>query len=290
MPLKRKLKKNIMVQMIYNQYLKLYSRTSLNLEHFALDLNLKNGGRDYKKFVIVSRGRSGTNLLRSLMNSHSRIVVFGEIFRRHGKIGWNMPGYHPTHSQLSIINHNPVQFIEKHLFRKFPIKISAVGFKLFYYHAHNDEWASLWPYIINNKDIYIIHFRRENILANQLSLEIAFRTNQWENKSADTASDQIKIALEYQSCLNHFMKTREFERQTEIAFKEHSKINVTYEELCDNREKVMKQIYDFLSLEYEPVKTNLRKQNTSKLSDKISNYYELKRKFANSPWAEFFEE
>jgi len=38
------------------------------------------GSKDYKKFVIIARSRTGSNLLSSLMNTHKKVETNGEIF------------------------------------------------------------------------------------------------------------------------------------------------------------------------------------------------------------------
>jgi hypothetical protein len=43
--------------------------------------------RDYTRFIILGRSRSGSNYLRGLLNSHRRIVAFGELFRSDEAIG-----------------------------------------------------------------------------------------------------------------------------------------------------------------------------------------------------------
>ena len=42
------------------------------------------GDQDYKPFIILSRSRTGSNLLVSLLNSHPQIFCEGEIFGRLG--------------------------------------------------------------------------------------------------------------------------------------------------------------------------------------------------------------
>jgi len=284
---KEVLKRNKLVQNIYARHRKFYAKTAVDLERVALGLRVKRGHKDYTKFVIIGCGRSGTNLLRSLLNSHSKIIAFGEIFRRYGEIGWSMPGYNKTPGELSLISSDPVQFLDKYVFRRYPIQVSAVAFKLFYYHAQNDEWRPIWSYLQNNKNIHIIHLRRKNMLATRLSKEFAFRTNLWEKRN-DTVLDNPQIELDYQRLIEAFEKTREFEQRTDLAFNKHKKICITYEDLCDNNELIIKQVLDFLGLEYESTKTNLCKQNKKKLSDSISNYHALKDKFRGTSWSEYF--
>ena len=98
------------------------------------------------------------------------------------------------------------------------------------------------------------------------------------------------IELEYSECLDTFQKTREWEEKYDIYFDSHQKINVVYENLVKNYSVVIKQIQDFLGAKNEPLLPSTKKQNTKALSKSISNYWELKKRFEHSPWANFFEE
>src|SRR5262245_35796159 len=108
-----------------------------HLKNLALDLGVLDGHSDYSRFIILSRGRSGSNLLRGLLNSHSQIITFGELFRSYDSIGWEFPNYDhylQYRRLISLFQNDPANFLEKKVFRKFPKHIAAVGFKIFYYH------------------------------------------------------------------------------------------------------------------------------------------------------------
>lgn len=50
-----------------------------------LKKNVKNnflGNRDYKKFVIISRSRTGSTLLMAMLNKHSQVICEGELFKK----------------------------------------------------------------------------------------------------------------------------------------------------------------------------------------------------------------
>jgi hypothetical protein len=63
------------------------------LSKAAAFLGPRGRRREYKRFIILGEGRSGSNFLRGLLNSHPGILVFGELFRFLDSIGWEFPEY-----------------------------------------------------------------------------------------------------------------------------------------------------------------------------------------------------
>lgn len=261
--------------------------TQVQVRNVALDAGLLPGHTGYTRFVIISRGRSGTSLLRSLLNDHAQVVTFGEIFRKFGAIGWDRRDYQTTEAQLAMIETAPVAFLETYLFRKFPKRVTAVGFKLFYYHARNPEWEPVWQYLQDRPEIKIIHLKRQNILATHLSLRRAFLTNKWSNGSG-RQEEAPRLTLTYAECREAFEKTREWEVLIDTTFTGPRKLDMRYEALSRDREAEMKRVQAFLGLDYQPMQPHLHKQNRQTLAESIVNYEELKDKFSGTPWEQFF--
>lgn len=263
-----------------------------HFNNLALDLGIQEGHSDYCKFVILGRARSGSNFLRGLLNSHSQIITFGELFRSYDSIGWEFPDhdqYLQYRSLISLMQNDPVRFLEKKVFKKFPKQISAAGFKLFYYHAQDDFRKILWSYLKDQKDLKIIHLTRNNTLRIVLSLKKAFKTDKWTNISGD-AEEKLAISLDYEECLKEFIWSHEVKKQYDTYFENHPMIEVFYENLCNNYEGEIKRIQKFLGVPYETVKPSTFKQSTEPLSESISNYFELKEKFKGTPWEKHFED
>jgi len=143
MTLKQQFKKNKIIHSTYREFKKLKTSAEIEITNFALDAKLKSGHTNYTKYIILSRGRSGTNFLRGMLNSNYQSICFGEIFRDYGSIGWDLQGYRKGAKRLNLIQNEPEQFLEKYVFRKYPETIKSIGFKLFYYHAQNPEWKSI---------------------------------------------------------------------------------------------------------------------------------------------------
>jgi LPS sulfotransferase NodH len=269
---------------------------NFRLELLATELDLFNGCLDYGKFIILGQGRSGSNMLIGLLNSHSQVVSYGELFLSAERINWGFPKHDQyLHSPklLSLRNNNPEKFLRKHIFKRYPTPISAVGFKLFYSHARGDASEAVWNFLKNRQDIKIVHIKRNNFLKSFLSYKKALITDEWLIISQKGISNQPKdmnIYLDAQECLAHFNYMQNSILEYDFFFDQHKKIDVIYEELCTDYHSVMRQVQDFLEINQETLEPNTVKQSSLSLSESITNYFELKEQFQNTPWSVFFED
>ena len=256
---------------------------------------LLGGHLDYVKFILIGRSRTGSNLLRGSLMSHSRIVVFGDLFRKYrvdrpNDIYWGLPFYPQTQDAISLRQRDPIRFLETQVFRKFPTCVSAVGFKVLYPHAHPESWQPVLNYLRDQKTLKVIHIKRRNILKTHLSLKrVEHSKDKWVNL-AGTPEDNGAIFLDYEECLQAFIHTRQWETEHDRLFEGHDKLEVVYEDLVSNYQAEMKRIQEFLGVKYETVKPLTYKQTRQPLSKAIANYAELKQRFANTPWEIFFED
>lgn len=277
--------------MLSTEFNKLKIYSAYHIRNLAFRLGILDGHASYSKFLILGRGRTGSNLLRSLLNSHSQIVAFGELFKSPETIGWEYPGYNKSQSLqlLSLFRNDPIKFLETEVYKTFPKQIRAVGFKIFYTHAQTDSWKPVWSYFKNDKNLKIIHLKRKNVLKAHLSLQKARQTGKWRNTSG-SKEEFTPLALDYQECLEAFTKTRALEEQYETFFEGHQKLELLYEDLSQDYLTQMKRLQPFLDVDPETVQPLIYKQSAHPLSQSISNYAELKEQFQGTPWEEFFEE
>jgi len=267
-------------------------RRYLGLRQDALDIfsqYLRASARDYTRFIILGMGRTGSNLLASSLRSHKNIVAFGELFNSSKKnhILWEYPGYVCTARQLSARNRDPAQFIESMVFKPMPKQTMAVGFKLFYYHARDNDWRDIWPYL-QASDIKIIHIKRRNLLALQLSMTLALQTKEWSTRERKSLKDDRTCVLPYESCLKAFESVTQWQQDADSYFAGKEIQEIWYEDLNAGYEPTLEKVQRFLKVEPLPSESPLKRQATSPLSEAISNYEELKERFAGSRWEVFF--
>ncbi len=259
------------------------------LRNFAFAIGLLPTTSIYTKFIILGRSRTGSNFLRSLLNSHPSVMVLGEIFRNQNTIDFDHPEFQTTKQIMKIYQSNPEKFLEKIVFRRIPAKYQALGFKLFYYHARENPFSRIWQAIRDQKEIRILHIKRKNILRTHLSRENALKTGQWVNTNGQEAHLH-SYRLDYDALLEDFIQTRQWEQQAGSFFSTHPMIEIIYEDLSENTQEQIQKIQHFLNLPKYPFHAQTHKQIQKPLSEIIENYEELKIKFKNTEWASFFED
>ncbi|MGB3509298.1 MAG: sulfotransferase [Microcoleaceae cyanobacterium] len=265
-------------------------RFKVRLNDWLLAKEIVKGQDKYQKFLVLTRARTGSNFLMSLLQSHPQIRAFEEIFtRQKRKINWGYAKYPRSSEVLKMREEEPRKFIDEVVFRKFPPSVSAVGFKLFYYQAQSSERQQIWQYLHQDKNFKIIHLKRENLLKICLSYYLAKITKKWIVKNEKNyLNNNVTVKLDYNDCLKLFTETKKWEDEYDNFFKEHQKIELIYENLVQDTIQETRRVQEFLGVKPQKLYSLTLKQNQGTLPERISNYYELKEKFEGSPWIKFF--
>lgn len=259
------------------------------LQRLALDWGLVRGRRDYARFILLGRSRTGSNLIRGLLNAHSGVTVLGEIFKNPEAVEWGMPGFPQGGRSLELYRTQPIRFLEEHVFPKMPSGTQALGFKIFYYHASAHPWTAIWGHLQADRELRVIHIKRSNILRTHLSRARAERSSRWVNVSGEREEGE-PIRIDPQACLADFERTRRWEREHDDLFRDHPMIEVLYEDLASDLPGAAERIQGFLGLSRESLTPQTHKQAREPLSRAIENYRELEAFFHGTPWESFFDE
>mgnify|MGYP001053021869 CR=1 FL=1 len=232
------------------------------------------GNNDFKRFIVLSRSRTGSNMLLEFLNSHPRIYIQGEIFSK--------------------LNGRNYKNVLNSVFSKQPYYIKATGFKIFYYHPLDDDDSNLWNDLIKMKELYVIHLKRRNILRTLISRKIAGNTNVYGqyklSKNIYKTKKEKIVEFSKNELENGFKQTRKWENDGDEKFNKHSFITIYYEDLVKNFEYEFKRITNFLDLRYIKPKNKLKKQNPEKTHSILANYKKLKDSFKGTNWQSFFED
>jgi LPS sulfotransferase NodH len=261
------------------------------IDRAVLDIRAVGGHQDYTKFVIVGIARTGSTMLLDLLNNNSKVLAFGEIFRRATEIGWDIRPFGGPYDRrfLDLYRSDPRAFLDRIVFGRWPRSVRAVGFKLFYYHAQEPPFSDVWQRMIADSEIRIIHLMRGNILAQFLSLKLAHRSDVWSMTRA-TAGKAEPIRLDPDGCARHFAEVRRYERECEQKFAAHPLLRVHYEDLVRAQDREMERVLEFLGITPESgSRTKLVRQRTVPLPEAIENFAELREVFHDTEWAGFFE-
>jgi hypothetical protein len=107
---------------------------------------------------------------------------------------------------------------------------------------------------------------------------------------SDSIYRDITIKLTYDERQDEFAQTEQWQRYYDAAFAKHPFVEMYYEDLVADRFGEMAWVLDLLGLGLESceLESPLRKQNTRALEDVLENFAELRQRFADTPYADFF--
>tara|TARA_R110002124_G_scaffold287349_1_gene473554 strand:- start:6028 stop:6759 length:732 start_codon:yes stop_codon:yes gene_type:complete len=227
------------------------------------------GHRSYRKFIVLTRSRTGSNLLISLLNAHQNIEAHGEIFAR-------------LHHKTSMEIWNNTFGIK----RKW---IKRVGFKIFYYHPLDSDDSIVWDQLLKDKSIKVIHLQRENLLRVHLSRLIAGKTDVWTNSGKEKTTSSKNVEVSIDEMFDDFKQTQFLIEKAASDFRSHEFVDIRYETLAANKQAEMTKLFKFLDLPNEKVSSDLKKQNPEKLEDLIINYQEVREALENTEYEHFLD-
>jgi LPS sulfotransferase NodH len=243
-----------------------------NSDRFIYKILSAFGTSEYKKFIVLSRSRTGSTMLISLLNSHPNICAEGEIFSK--------------------LNGRRSQDVLAKVFSRQPRFIKARGFKIFYYHPQDDKKNRVWDDLIDMTGLSVIHLKRRNILRTALSRKLASVKKAYIHNPSNTETTGTGKTLTFtpEELEQTFRATRTAEIGGDRRFKKNPLLTLYYEDLAADPAGSFRKITEFLELKYVEPQTEMRKQNPESLRNLIANYDELKAAFSGSEWLPFFEE
>lgn len=223
------------------------------------------GDKKYKKFVIISRSRTGSTLLMAFLRSHPNVHMEGELFKE--------------------LKGRSCQQIWNSLYSKRPKKIQQVGFKLFYYHPFDDD-KQVWEFLNNDDDISVIHLRRKHLLKAYVSQKIGEKTRKWtENINNQEVIKDKKVSLDPKACVEVFETISNYEEDTRNRFGSRANyMEITYEDLVKDQQGEMDIIFEKMGLPAHVVSAKLKKQNPEPLKSLVTNYEELFGYLEHTRW------
>ncbi|MCU0489862.1 MAG: sulfotransferase domain-containing protein [Anaerolineales bacterium] len=240
-----------------------------------------------RQFVILTRGRSGSNMLVSLLCLHPKIHMQNEIFHEAIVTSQGV--------QAAINSAGAVSYV-KQSFQRMDYEI-ATGFKLLYPYLE-PEYAErigvrslpgVVDYLAQEKNIHIIHLKRRNKLKTLASVKLARLSKKYIRfDDQDPMNDEQQILLTAEECESFFLQMEAWETKYDQLFAGDRLLNLYYEELVADIPGKSREIQNFLQIPYYPLAPTTKKQTSKPLPETIANYAELKAHFQASPWGSYF--
>ena len=225
------------------------SESSVKLSNDKLKTNWKAPlpKRTTNDHVIITSGRTGSNLLCAILNMHPQCVNRGEIFGEIrnlflDKIFWERPDY----------------MIENFWFRDYH-NLESKGFKYLYFQdlKRNSNISDF----VKNGDFKIIHLKRRNKLKQYVSWKKVKEGDAWGDNFLISNGDNpwlnSKIEIDVDDLLNRFKIEEEQEKIYDEKFP--NALEVYYEdmisdfslEFTEDNNKTIQKCFEHLNLDYQ---------------------------------------
>ena len=137
-------------------------------------------------------------------------------------------------------------------------------------------------YLLDHREIRVIHLRRENLLNTHVSLLLMQKRKELQ---ATQPVARLWIRVDPDRAIAAMRKAvARFERFDRL-FASHPLLNLSYESLIDGsrlRAETGRRICDFLGVSREPMQSRIVKLNPRSLRDMVRNYDELAEALSNS--------
>ena len=246
--------------------------------------------RDYQKFIVISHHRSASSVIINTLRKHPNVFRFSEIFLGQ-YIQFKKPGYDDHSRKIFFLRkHFPIEFLERQIFAPYRDEIRAVGFKMFPEQLDNQHFSPVWDWLEQNTNIKIIYLIREDLLAYHTSFALAMKTGTWgiHVNNASKKKKDSKVYLDYNKCLKSFQRRKAYNEYALKRCQNHDVLKVSYENVTSDLNDSILKIQGFIGLEPRELEVTTVRQQVRSLPEVISNYQELKDRFATTEWSYLF--
>ena len=247
----------------------------------------------YIKGVILNSQRSGSTFLKTCLNAHPEIRCYGELL-----VGGNHEPSRPIlgnrlltkgYAYLRGRCWNPERIMETYYGRK---EAPVVLFKAMYNHVDNPRVRN---YLADNKEIRVIHLRRDNLLKQYVSRRLIHARHErgWRPHSTYQLP-VVSIRISPQHAIEEMRRVRNAFHDFERLFSRHRKIELVYEQLFNGptlSNDAWRAVCGLLEIEYvEDATSNLIKINPNTLRPMVKNYDELAAALAGTEFEKYLDE
>ena len=229
------------------------------------------------KFVIYTRGRTGSTVLSDLLNCHPEIFCDVEIFNfLYSKNIVSYPGlYIRSCSKRAAIN-----------------KKSTYGFKVKIAQLRYEHKYSSYEKILSdlNSDGWkFVYLKRDNFLRHKLSNIMSAQSQIFHIMNSDSIKTP-KIRIDCNSLLEGIKFAEEVERTEKENLRNIPHLVLTYEsDIIDNskHQETADKVFSYLNLKSSTVSTNYKRIIPDNLEDTILNYDEVINFFKDTEYSKY---
>lgn len=221
------------------------------------------------KFIVFAQGRTGSWLLRDLVNCHPDIHADKEVLE--------LPVSYPFKALEGLSS--------KHIRKK-----TVYGCHLQIKQIRDVQGQDVGSFLtkLHESGWKIIYLRRENYLRQSVSSMVAVQRRLWKSRQSLTADQTPRSNIDQSNnkftldCdrLLEWLRQREVNRTQEIsALASLPFLELVYERdlrCSDQHQSTAQRIFEYLDLKPATVTSSLKRLGADKITDQIENYDEVK--------------
>lgn len=243
--------------------------------------------RDYRRFIILCPGRSGSQMLVQRCDSHPQIRCFGELLSA-ASIYWGRTIWRPGHEQARLSrDRDPARFLNRHLWHRYPKPVAAVGFKLLYPHLL-ESVELLEPLFSGEAELSILWLERHNRFETFLSTLHAHRTRMFHAYEAHAVPAHAPIEVDPDVC-RHALEAMDTRHDAVGAIIARSRVlKLYYEELIARPAQTDSRICTFLNVSDRPLQHSTQQFAKGPLRERVTNLPQLQAHFSGTRWESYF--
>jgi LPS sulfotransferase NodH len=258
-------------------------------------LKVREGERVYLRddtYMICCPARSGSSMLVHLLRSHPDVLSHGEVLGKtvtglSGKLAARTRKEPDLLKRANLLkDKRPLYFLYNVVL--YPQGHKATGFKLKYDELDTRAYREILDFLREDEDLKIVFLDRENLLERYVSHLVAGLTGVTLVSGKAERPDIPTVKVDARDLEQSFKRELERKARFRQVFARHRTIETTYEGLVADPAGGMAPIYAFLGVAPHVPRTDTKKIVDQDLSRVVSNYAELKQRFASTPYAAFF--
>ena len=265
-------------------------RVAEALRHRAVDVGLLRGHDAFRRFVILGWYRTGSNFLRTLIDSHPRAVAYSELYSPRGVYWGTARGRPLGAARLAAARDvDPVAFLQRGPFRPQPNGIDAVGFKLFVPQLLFKEVPGLAAELVR-QEVHVVRLTRRNLLRAHVSQLRSARTKRMSATARDADGAAPPVVVDVDAMLEFFAGYARRHDDAAAALQTRPLLDVVYEDLAADPAATSAAVFDFLDLPRHAAESPLVRQGGGPLDRQIENVQDVVAALRGTPWESFLSD
>jgi hypothetical protein len=238
---------------------------------YALSL-VRQGCEPKTRFVVFAQGRSGSELLRNLLNSHPEVHCDGEILD------------HKACFPATVVRGRSVR-----------VKAQVYGFKLKILHLVRDQGMSDPEHFVQS--LYdggwkIIHLERHNLLRQTLSGMIAKQRGVYHHRRTAAPDTIQKAWIDCDRLVRNMGRRERHLKRERSILQKMAHLTLVYEDdLLDTscHQDALDRVFEYLGVSAVPVRTEQVRITTDRLSGFVQNHQEVVEAVGKTEHARYLE-